>query len=131
MDNLEPKAPAQPASTDWRDQFNALRHLIVSVMILLLIVSGTFNLYLWKQWRDVSRDLQGIRPQAAQLAQAVAGIQKTEVPAMQDFVKKMTEFGRTHPDFAPILAKYNIKPAGAAGAAPATATPLPAAPPKK
>lgn len=131
MDTLEDRAPAQPGLTDWRDQFNALRHLIVSVMVLLLVVSGTFNLYLWKRWRDVSRELDGIRPQAAQLAQMVAGLQKTEVPAMQDFVRKITEYGRMHPDFAPVMAKYNIKPAGTTGAAPTTATSLPAAPPKK
>ena len=131
MDNLEAKTPAQPGVTDWRDQFTALRHLVVSVMVLLLVLSGTFNLYLWKRWRDVSRELDGIRPQAAQLAQTVANIQKAEIPAMQDFVKKITEFGRTHPDFAPILAKYNLKPAGLTGAAPTTATSLPAAPPKK
>jgi hypothetical protein len=131
MDTLEDRAPAQPGLTDWREQFTALRHLVVSVMVLLMVVSGTFNLYLWKRWRDASRELDGLRPQAAQIAQTVANIQKVEVPAMQDFVRKITEYGRTHPDFAPILAKYNIKPAAPTGATPATAMPLPAAPPKK
>jgi hypothetical protein len=135
MDTLENKAPAQPASADWRDQFNSLRHLIVSVMVLLMVVSGTFNLYLWKRWRDVSRELEGVSKQAPQIAQAVANLQKVEVPAMQEFVRKMTEFGKTHPDFAPILAKYNIKPAAAAAspapAVPPAAAPVSAAPQKK
>jgi hypothetical protein len=135
MDTLDNKVPAQPVSADWRDQFNSLRHLIVSLMVLLMVVSGTFNLYLWKRWRDVSRELDGVRPQAAQIAQAVANLQKVEVPAMQEFVRKMTEFGKTHPDFAPILAKYSIRPAAAtappAAAAPTAAAPVSAAPQKK
>jgi hypothetical protein len=60
-----------------------------------------------------------------------AEYQKQSGP-MTDFVKKITDYGRTHPDFAPILAKYNLnKPAGATGALPAAATSPPAAPAKK
>jgi hypothetical protein len=46
-----------------------------------------------------------------------------------DFLKKVTEYGRTHPDFVPILAKYNLKPAGATSAPAATpkSPPAPAA----
>ena len=130
MDTLQDKAPAQPGLTDWREQFSALRHLVVSVMVLLLVVSGTFNLYLWKRWRDAGRELDALRPQAAQFANVIAGLQRTEIPAMQAFLNKMTEYGRTHPDFTPILAKYNLKPAGSTAAVPATATSPPAAPPK-
>jgi hypothetical protein len=127
MDTLENKAPAQPAPADWREQFNALRHLVVSVMVLLAVVSGTFNLYMWKRWRDVNRELENVRPQADQIAKAVTNLQKVEVPAMQEFVRKMTEYGRTHPDFAPTLAKYNIRPS-ATPAAPATGAPTSVAP---
>jgi hypothetical protein len=99
-------------------------------MILLGVVSGTFNLYLWKRWRDVGRELEAIRPQAPHIAQEVARLQKTEIPAMQDFVKKITDYGRTHPDFAPIMAKYNIKATGTTSPAPTAAVPQPIPPPK-
>ena len=29
---------------------------------------------------------------------------------MSDFVKKISDYGRSHPDFAPVLAKYGIRP---------------------
>ena len=127
MDNLDNKTPLQPNANDLQAQYDALRHLVVSVLILVTVISGTFNIYLLRQWRTTSKDLAGIRPQAAQM---IAEYQKQSGP-MTDFIKKITEYGRTHPDFAPILAKYNLKPAGATGALPATSSSPPAAAPKK
>jgi hypothetical protein len=129
MDNLDNKAPLQPIANDLQAQYDALRHLVVSVLILVIVISGTFNIYLLRQWRSTSKDLAGIRPQAAQM---IADYQKVSGPMMTDFVKKITEYGRTHPDFAPILAKYNIKPAGATTALPAASAPAsPLAPASK
>jgi hypothetical protein len=128
MDNLDIKTPVQSNASDVQAQFDDLRHLIVSVLILVIVISGTLNIYLLRQWRSTSRDLAAIRPQAAQM---IAEYQQKSGPLMGDFIKKITEYGRSHPDFGPVLAKYGIKPAAATGAAPAAPTPLPAAIPKK
>jgi hypothetical protein len=122
MDNLDNKTPIQPVGNDLQAQFDALRHLVVSILILVIVISGTLNIYLLRQWRSASRDLAGIRPQAAKM---IDDYQKMTLPMMTDFVKKITEYGRTHPDFAPVLAKYGLKPAGSAAAAPATPIPPP------
>jgi hypothetical protein len=127
MDNLDNKTPIQPGENDLQAQYDALRHLVTSTLILVIVISGTFNIYLLRQWRSVSKELTQMRPQAAQL---IADYQKSG-PLMDDFVSKITEYGRTHPDFAPILAKYNLRPPGATGAPPATPASLPAAKPKK
>jgi hypothetical protein len=128
MDNLENKAPIQPIATDLQAQYEALRHLVVSLLILVVVMSGTLNIYLLRQWRTTKRDLTAIRPQATQM---IAEYQKVSGPMMTDFIKKISEYGRSHPDFAPVLAKYGIKPTAATGAAPAAPISLPAAPPKK
>jgi hypothetical protein len=127
MDNLDNKTPIQTGANDLQAQCDALQHLVVSVLILVLVISGTLNIYLLRQWRSVNKDLAGIRPQATQM---INEYQRVTAPLMTDFVKKITEFGRTHPDFAPVLAKYNLKPAAATGAAPASPT-LPPPAPKK
>jgi len=128
MDNLDNKTSLQPVANDLQEQFDALRHLVVSILILVIVISGTFNIYLLRQWRTASKDLAGIKPQAAQM---IAEYQRVSGPLMTDFVKKITEYGRTHPDFAPVLAKYGLKP-GPTGAAPATTIPQqPVATPKK
>jgi hypothetical protein len=129
MENLDNKTPLQAGDNDLQAQCDGLRHLVTSTLILVIVISGTFNIYLLRQWRTTSKDLAGIRPQAAQM---VAEYQKVSGPLMNDFVTKITEYGRTHPDFAPILAKYNLKPAVATSVPPiAPTTSLPAAKSKK
>jgi hypothetical protein len=129
MENFENKAPLQPVVNDVQAQFEALRHLVTSILILVVVISGTLNIYLLRQWRSTTKDLTAIRPQATQM---IAEYQKVSGPLMNDFVKKISEYGRTHPDFTPVLAKYGIKPVAATSAAPAApSSPLPATAPKK
>jgi hypothetical protein len=131
MDNLDNRTPLQTDANDLQAQLSSLQHLVVSILILLVVLSGTLNIYLLRQWVWAKRELAGIRPQATQ---AIADYQRQSAPLMNDFVKKITDYGRTHPDFTPILAKYNLKP-GAAPTAPAPTVSAPhstpAAPPTK
>jgi len=128
MDNLDDKTLAQPVANDVQEQLDAMRHLVVSVLILVLVVSGTLTIYLLRQWRTVSKELTAYRPHAAQM---IGDYQKNRGPATDDFLKKIAEYGQTHPDFMPYLKKYGINPSATTGAPPATATAPPAAPPKK
>jgi hypothetical protein len=127
MDNLNTTTPTQTSANDLQAQCDSLQHLVVSLLILVLVLSGTLNIYLLRQWRTVSKDLGGVRAQAGQM---IAEYQKVSAPLMNDFVKKITDYGRTHPDFAPILAKYNLKPSPAPSSAPAAPTTRPPAPKK-
>lgn len=122
MDTFETKTPVQPVSSEMQEQVDAVRHLVISVLILVIVVSGTLNIFFLRQLRDARRQLNNIRPQAAKMME---GYQKTEAPMMQTIVNKFTEYGRTHPDYAPILSKYNIKAAAPVSptTAPTTATP--------
>lgn len=135
MDTLENKTPTQNEATELREQVESLRHLVGSMLILLVVVSGTFNIYLLRQWKTSKNDLAVFKPQAAGM---IAAYQKNEQPAVENFIKKMVEYGQTHADFAPILNKYQIKaapppPGGASpvppvpgAATPATGSPAPA-----
>jgi hypothetical protein len=114
MDNFESQSPTQPATNNLQAQFDTLRHLVVSMLILVVVISGTLNIYLLRQWRSTSKDLTAIRPQAAAM---INDYQKSQ-PLMNDFLKKVTDYAQGHPDFVPILSKYGIKPSAP--------TPLPA-----
>ena len=127
MENLDNKTAVQAPENDLQAQFDALRHLVTSILILLIVISGTFNIYLLRQWRTVSKELAQIQPQAAQL---ILDYQKSG-PLMDDFVNKITEYGRTHSDFAPIMVKYNLRPAAATSAPAMTPAASPAAKQKK
>jgi hypothetical protein len=124
MDSFETKSPAQPAAEDLQEQVETLRHLVVSLLVLVVVVSGTFSIYILRQLRDAHRELARIRPQVAQMT---ATYQRAEAPMMQTLMNKFADYGATHPDYVPILAKYGIKPAASA----ASAMPPSAAPAEK
>jgi len=124
MDNLEPQPAAQATSNDLKGQFEGLRQTVNMMLVLLVVVSGTLTIFLVRQWRFAKTDLDMLRPQAMQI---INDYTRVSAPAMQDFVRKLTEYSKTHSDFAPIAAKYHLydsaaKPSGSASPA-ATAPP--------
>jgi len=85
-----------------------LRRQIQTILILAIIVSGTLCLYLWRQVRYTRSDLNNIRPQAQQI---IAEYTQASGPNMDEFVRSVATYGRTHADFAPIMAKYRLESA--------------------
>src|SRR5437899_2435283 len=52
MDNLEPQtASGQPEATGLQAQVESLTHLVHSLMVLLIVISGTINIYFWHQFQ--------------------------------------------------------------------------------
>jgi hypothetical protein len=94
----------QPGTSSLQEQVDSLRQIVTSLLVLLLLVSGTLTIYLVRQWRFVQRDLEALRPQAAPI---IAEYNKS-IPAMQEFVNRLVQYGKAHPDFAPIVAKYHL-----------------------
>jgi len=126
MDDLAPKpATAQPELAELQAGLESLRSLTFTVLVLLVVVSGTLSIFLLRQWRTASKDLDLARSQVGPL---LAEAQKNG-PGLDKFIQQIAEFGRTHPDFAPIMAKYGIKPTVAV--TPPAAGSAPAAPPSK
>ena len=102
------------AQVDLMDQVVALRHQVFTLLLALVVVSGTLTVFLYRQASITSKDIAGIKPQALNIINAFA--QKRT--AMEGFVKQVTVYGSTHPDFQPILAKYGIGPQQLQPAAP-------------
>jgi hypothetical protein len=125
MDNLEnspatePNPNAEPNPADWQDHYDSLRHMVVSLLVLLIVVSGTLTMFLLRQYRWSQTDLAGVRQQVSGMAMEY---KRNTEPVINDFVGKLVEFSRTHPDFSPVLAKYGIRPGSATGGPPASAT---------
>ncbi|PYJ02974.1 MAG: hypothetical protein DME25_14160 [Verrucomicrobia bacterium] len=112
MNSVENSTQVQTESSPLSAQLESLRQVLVSLLVLLLVVSGTLNLYFWRQYRSTSATLKSMRPQAPQM--------DGEIAQMQEIWRRMADYGRTHPDFAPILAKYGLRFTSATGAAPAS-----------
>jgi hypothetical protein len=102
-----------PAQTDLLDQVVALRHQVFTLLLALVVVSGTLTVVLYRQARLTGKDIEAIKPAATQIIEAF----KRDRPAMENFVKQRTAYGSMHPDFQPILKKYGVVPQSAAAPA--------------
>jgi len=78
------------------DEVAALRQQIWTLLVLLLVVSGTFSIFLVRQVSYARKELINAR-------QFVASGQN-----MDQIFKSLAEYSKTHPDFAPILTKNGI-----------------------
>jgi hypothetical protein len=92
--------------TELMDQVVTLRHQVFTLLLALVVVSGTVTVYLYRQASLAGKDMAAIKPQATQMIAAF----KRDQPSMETFVKQLTAYGVTHPDFQPILKKYGIVP---------------------
>ncbi len=103
------------------DRLAGIERQMFTLLLALVILSGTLAVYLYRQSSIVSSDLQAIKPGAMQLIDAM----KREKPGMDQFVLKLVEFGKTHPDFKPIVDKYGLNTLAASAGSNATSSPAP------
>ena len=113
------------AQTELMDQIVALRHQVFTLLLALVVVSGTLTVYLYRQASITGKDVVAVKPQATKIIQEFSHNRV----GMENFVKQLTAYGSTHPDFQPILRKYGIVPQPASQ--PAAAPAAPAAPKTK
>jgi len=98
-----------------QQQIDTLRQLLNTVLILVVVVSGTLTIFLLRQYKGLHQEVENMR---MQVGEAEARNEQMR-PKMDDFEKRISEFARTHPDFAQILVKYAPKQNPAAAPAPA------------
>jgi hypothetical protein len=111
---VEEKNMGEPDLAELSRNQNCLQKQISTLLIFLFVVSGTLNLYLFRQWRTTSGDVKVTHQQL--------DVWNKELAVMKGFATRLVEFSKTHPDFAATLAKYGIN---------ANAAPAPAPAPKK
>jgi hypothetical protein len=104
-----------PTSTEPTDQITALRRQMITLLLALIVVSGTLTVYLWYQSRITGKEMDVIRPQAMQIVQMC----KQRSFAMEKLAKQLIAYGQAHPDFQPILKKYGIPLTNSVAANPA------------
>jgi len=96
-----------------------------TLRVILLIVVGALCLFFWREAGYNSALATAMQPQVNNINQFVAQLQKQDSSiekqnqALQAAAMKLVEYGKTHPDYLPVLAKYGL-------AAPANTAPAPA-----
>jgi len=88
----------------WQQSFQWLRNMFVVVLILLVVLSGSLNLYLYRQVSLANRQLNETRPGVEKM---VAEYQGKTFPFISMVLSNFQAFARTTPDFGPaVLNKY-------------------------
>jgi hypothetical protein len=107
MSEFQTDSPTSMDTNSSSDEIASLRQQVWTLLVILLVVSGTFCIYLVRQVSYAHKDLTVAR-------QLVANGQ-----GMDKLLQGLAEYSKTHPDFIPVLSKHGF-----------TVNPTPATPPK-
>lgn len=89
------------------EQISALQRQVFTLMLILVVVSGSLVAYVYYQSRQLSKTIEASRLQAVQIAK----IYNQDFPIIQSVVKQLAAYGQAHPDFQQaVLKKYGITP---------------------
>ena len=89
-------ASENPSPSELQEQLQGLR-ILLALMLAMLIVASCFADYF------LSRQIHILEGQSQQM---VSVIQSFPQVAANDFIKHLQEYSKSHPDFAPVAAKY-------------------------
>ncbi len=117
----------------------ALEAQVHTLRLVVLVAAVIVGLFFWREGNLNSAAVTQMQPQISQITQVMGQIEKQggsyekQMQGLQAIAIRLSEFGRSHPDYQPILTKYGIPLGNAPANAPAAAKPAaaPTAPPKK
>lgn len=105
MNETQNETPTDlPATDDLSGQVASLRRQITSLLLALIVVSGTFTVYMWYQSRITGKAIGALQPQAIQITKLF----EQNRPGMEKLVHQLIVYGQSHPEFQPVLKKYGI-----------------------
>lgn len=89
-------------NTGINPEIAALKNQVFTLLMALIVVSGTLTVFLYRQSSLTGSDLT----QAKQLNTMVT----QNETALVNFINQLVAYGEKHPDFVPVLKKYGIAP---------------------
>jgi hypothetical protein len=92
------------ATAELTDQIAALRSQVTSMLLALIVVSGTLAFYLWYQSHITGTAIEMLKPEAVR----VTNVYNQNRPGMEKLIRQLVVYGQSHPDFQPILKKYGV-----------------------
>lgn len=127
MENLDPKPVIEPVAeqSDLQRQMQSIRQTVVSLLVLVILISATFNVYMWRQVKYSRGDLFNYRQQTAPI---LAEYQEKFQPTMKTVLNSLYQFGKSpqaDAGFASLMTKYGLTNAPSTNGAPVA--PLPKA----
>jgi hypothetical protein len=91
-DNLE-------NNNDMNTEIAALKNQAFALLVALVVVTGSFTVYLYRQDSMLGKQCNQINTAMGQTRGAI-----------NNFVYQLVTYGQKHPEFVPLLKKYGIAP---------------------
>ena len=114
LDNITEANPV--TNTDVNSEITALKNQVFSLLVALVVVTGSFTVYLYRQDSMLGKECN-------QFNAALAAVNQNR-PSINNFVYNLMVYGQKHPEFTQaVLKKYGISPGSGT-------LPSPNAPPK-
>jgi energy-converting hydrogenase Eha subunit F len=85
-------------------EFAALKNQVFTLLVALIVVSGTLTVYLYRQASLINKDILQYQMQDQQVSAALAKNESTIGP----FVQELMAYGQKHPEFVPVLRKFGL-----------------------
>jgi hypothetical protein len=102
MNETEINSPAPGG--DLESQVAALQRQVFLLLLSLVVVTATVVFYLFCQAHFSSNDLAEVQPQAAAMIKQY----RIDQAAIENLKSQLIEYGKTHPNFQPILVKDGL-----------------------
>lgn len=111
-----PTVPVSPSSelAQLKQTCDTLAGQLHTIRIILLFVLVGMALFFWREAGFNGAIVAQLQPQVMQISQIVAQLEKQgttmekQGQALQGAALRLAEYGKVHPDYAQILAKYGI-----------------------
>ena len=137
--NLNNPTPSNPAvsseSTELKAACTKLASESFNLKIILLIVVIALALFFWREAGYHKFEVTQMQPQVTQASQIIEYLKKQDtsiekqLQVFRNLASRLAEYGKLHPDYAQILAKYGVaipqSPASNPGAAKPASSPAP------
>jgi hypothetical protein len=115
----QPAANPTPSESSLQSELRSLRSQFTSLLIILLVFSGSLDVFILRQLMLIGR-------QSKELNAIVADYEQGRRPIMENFTERLRDYAKSHREFVPILTKH-----GALQEVPATNPPGAKPAPKK
>jgi DNA integrity scanning protein DisA with diadenylate cyclase activity len=95
-----------PDASELSNQIAALQRQLFSLLLVLIVVSGTVTVYLYREASLKRKDIEALRPTANQIIETFGKNREK----MLTFLDQLNAYALNHPDIKQILARngFNV-----------------------
>jgi hypothetical protein len=109
MNEVLEQAPAPDRGPDevreLRNAVTGLKKLLTISLLLLLVLTGSYNLLVIRLMLSVRKDLGIMKPQVTAMVQQYEQVQG---PGISAFYSNLVAYAKTHPQFTPVLIQTRV-----------------------